>query len=255
MNTIGPKVHTLRTERRLSQAALAKVLGISQNYLSELEHGQGTFTAEHLLTLLSYFNVPVDYFAAKKQSVEARIQNALARKGAGHLLESSEVLPSEKLTQTHAVIRETLVLASSARQIAGLAPIFVEHADRLNFPQLRNEFLALGLQNRLGWALDSTLEALTLEANQVLSRTWRLKYRRAEVVIDYFLQPWRIAPGPPPTPGIPPQYDILDPEITSKETLKEVISDLSPVSRHWKIATQIEKDDFARALRAAREAH
>ena len=103
----------------------------------------------------------------------------------------------------------------------------------------------------MGWAIDCTLQAIRLESDQVLPRDRRLKYRRAALIIESFFAPWRITPGPTTDPRVPPQYDVLDPEITSRETLDEVIKDLSPTAQRWKIATGIEVDDFVRALRGA----
>jgi len=101
--SIAGKVRQLRTERRWTQAQLAKLLGLSQNRLSEIELGQGSFTAEQLLVVLKTFNVPVDYFASSKASAESQLQNALARLGGSHLFESSEVLPTEALKEVNEV--------------------------------------------------------------------------------------------------------------------------------------------------------
>ncbi|MFA6318238.1 MAG: helix-turn-helix transcriptional regulator, partial [Elusimicrobiota bacterium] len=135
---IGQRARKLRQERHWTQAALAKVLGLSQNRLSEVEHGKGSFTAEQLLTILKTFNVPIDYFAPPKATV-SELQNALARLGAAHLAESAEVLPTERLKEALAVIREVLAVAESPRQITGLAPVLVNHAASLNLAKLRTE--------------------------------------------------------------------------------------------------------------------
>src|SRR5262249_18893316 len=88
---IAREVKRLREDRRWTQAELSKRLGLSQSRLSEIERGQGSFTAEQFLTILKLFNVSVTRFAsARKPSTE--LQNALARLGADHLQESQEVL-------------------------------------------------------------------------------------------------------------------------------------------------------------------
>lgn len=252
--SIGARLRELRLERRWTQQRLAVLLGITQGHLSQLEHGKREFTAQQLLTILRHFNVQIDYFSPEESPAGTQIQNALARQGASHLVESSDILPTERLKRATDTIRETLVSADSSRQIAAVAPVFVNHAGQVNLTRLRNEFATLGLENRLGWAIECTLEAIRLESAQVLPREWRLKYRRAVIIIESFFTPWRIVPGPTQDPRVPPQYDILDPEISSQETLKEVIENLSPVARRWKIATGIEVDDFVRALRGARGA-
>ena len=252
--SIGARLRELRKERRWTQQRLAALLGVTQGHLSQLERGKREFTAHQLLTILKHFNVPIDYFSAEKATAGNQIQNALARHGASHLVESADILPTEKLKRATDTIRETLVSADSSRQIAAVAPVFANNAGQINLTRLRNEFAALGLENRLGWAIECTLEAIRLESAQVLPREWRLKYRRAAIIIESFFTPWRIVPGPTEDPRVPPQYDVLDPEIASQETLKEVIENLSPIARRGKIATGIEVDDFARALRGARGA-
>ncbi|MFH1724079.1 MAG: hypothetical protein ABII00_05590 [Elusimicrobiota bacterium] len=73
--------------------------------------------------------------------------------------------------------------------------------------------------------------AIRLESAQVLPRDRRLKYRRAAAIIESFFAPWRIFLGPTADPRVPPQYDVLDPEITSQEPPKKVIENLSPMAQ------------------------
>ncbi|MDE2313912.1 MAG: helix-turn-helix transcriptional regulator [Elusimicrobia bacterium] len=248
--SIGERVRKLRQERRLTQTRLAKALSISQNYLSELERGQGSFTAEQLLGILRLFNVSADYFAPNVAPTQDQLQNALARLGAKHLAENDQTIPSDRLKTAIGAIREALVSADSSRQVAGIAPILVDQAGTLSLSKLHTDFIELGLEFRLGWLIDSVLEALRREeSSKNLPREWRLKYRKARVIIDSFTASWRKYPG---APGRPPDYAVLDPEITSEETLREVKARLSPIARRWRIITEIKVEDFIRALRAAR---
>jgi HTH-type transcriptional regulator/antitoxin HipB len=48
---LGLLLQSARKARKLSQAQLAKRVGLSQNRLSELERNPGTLTAEQLLSL------------------------------------------------------------------------------------------------------------------------------------------------------------------------------------------------------------
>jgi len=251
---IGKRIRALRLERHWTQARLAALLGISQNYLSVLERGLGSFSAEELLVFLKHFNVPVDYFAARKGPIENQIQNALARVGAGHLLERGDLLPSEQLTRAADAVREALVSGDSPRQITAAAPVFVNQAGQINLDKLRGEFTSLGLQNRLGWALDNTLEAIKLESAKTFPREWRVRYNRASVIINYFLNPWR-ASLKPAAARRQVQYNILDKDIASEATLQQVSREASEISKRWGIATRIKVDDFARALEAARDEH
>jgi hypothetical protein len=61
---------------------LAKRRCVVEERLSELERGDGSFTAEQLLAILSFFNVPATYFAPQPSKHERDLQNALARLGA-----------------------------------------------------------------------------------------------------------------------------------------------------------------------------
>lgn len=106
---IAAKVRALRLQRKWSQAELAKRLGLSQNRLSEIERGAGSFSAEQLLLLLALFNVSVSAFTDEVTEPDLALQNALARLGASHLHEADHVLPSEQLTEVGDVIREVLV--------------------------------------------------------------------------------------------------------------------------------------------------
>lgn len=253
--SVGAKVRALRKERRWTQQRLAALLGISQGQLSQIERGNQSFSADHLIALIRYFNVPFEFFSPERAPAGSQIQNVLAREGASHLAESTDIIPSDRLKSAGSAIREALISADSARQVAAIAPVLVAHAGQLNLSRLRNEFAALGLENRLAWAVESTLEAIKLESAQVLSREWRLKYRRAALIIEQFFRPWLITARPAGhDPTQPAPYDVLDPEITSPEGLKEVVARLSPIAQRWRIATGLETDDFAAALRGAREA-
>ena len=246
--TISSRVRALRLERRWTQKALALELGLSQSRLSEIESGQGTFSAEQFLRVLEVFNVTVDRFAARKSGVASQLQNALSRLGAAHLSEGSEVLPSELLKEAAAVIRETLLAPESPRQVAGLAPVLVNHAQGVNFSKLQTDLAAVGRERRLYWLVDIVREALNKEETALLAREWRVRYRRAATLLDFAAQPWRIYQA-----AIRVEQDIFDADIASDKTVAEIQGQSSEISRRWNIVTRLEVDDFVGALRDARE--
>lgn len=239
----------MRLDRRWTQAQLAKLLGLSQNRLSELETGQGSFTAEQLIAILTHFNVPIDYFSSQKRSKDSngdQLQNALARFGASHLAEL-EALPSDAVKDALTAIRETLVGTDSSRQIAGIAPVIAKNIRNLNLYKLRAQLAEAGLERRLGWVLDNTLEAIRRERRKELPREWTLAYRQAEILLAPVLNTWKLslrkyAKEP---------EDLLDGGITSQETLDEVRKNGSAISKRWRIITGFQVDDFVRALEAA----
>lgn len=242
---IARKVKALREERRWTQAELSGRLGLSQSRLSEVERGQGSFTAEQFLTILKLFNVPVTHFASERKA-SAELQNALARLGAGHLQESQDVLPSELLDQVGDVVWEVLITAESPRYVTSLGPVIVRNIDRLGLPKLRIRFREAGVERRLGWLIDNVLEAIRRELKHELPRRFAQLYRRAEVVLG------TQSPHEAPDRRDRASQDLLDPDISSKKTLEEVNASRSSISRRWGIVTALQPEDFVEALKASR---
>lgn len=60
--TIGEKIKLLRTQKGLSQAALAKQLYFSNRTISNWEHNLREVSVENLEKLAQFFNVPIDHF-------------------------------------------------------------------------------------------------------------------------------------------------------------------------------------------------
>ncbi|MBI3297299.1 MAG: helix-turn-helix transcriptional regulator [Elusimicrobia bacterium] len=247
---IGARIRELRNERRWTQSQLAELLGISQNYLSVLERGQGSFTAEHLLTILKHFNVPIDYFSYGKVTVEGQIQNALARQGAGHLLESTDIIPSSRLKEAADAIRETLLSAVSARQITAIAPVLVAHARNINLPKLKAQLAEAGIDRRLPWVVENTKDALAAELRGELPRQTAVAYEQARLVLQDAFLPWAVTNFGAPR-DIP--EDILDADIASEKSKEETRRQSSDISKRWSILSRIQVEDFIQALRAARD--
>lgn len=245
---IAAKVRDLRQARRWTQADLAKRLGLSQNRLSEIERGDGSFTAEQFLLLLKLFNVTASQFAYEPGDPSQGIQNALARLGALHVQESADVLPSEQLEDAHDVVREAL-LDGSPRLVTALAPVLVRNAERLNLGKLFVELEPLGRERRLAWVVENTLAAVEQLGRSSRDRARSRLYGRAALELQLFLQFVK----PAPDRGLP--EDVLDATIRSKRSLDEVKRAASPVSLRWGIVSSLQPEDFLQALEAAHAAH
>ena len=246
---IAAKVRALRKGRRWTQAELAERLDLSQGHLSELERGDGSFTAEQFLLILSIFNASLSQFAPPGEpDYAAVLQNALARLGALHLRESEHVLPSEQLEDVNQVVREALI-TGAPRMLSAVAPVLVRNIDKVNLRKLHAQLVDVGLELRLGWLLDNTLEALEAELTSPLSRPWSQLYRRAVVVVQSFMADNN------KRPKSRPGQDLLDGQIRTKKTLDEVKASRSPISRQWGIVTTLQPADFATALSSARADH
>ncbi len=239
--SVAAKVRALRTERAATQVELARRLGMSQGRLSEIERGDGSFTAEQFLVLLRVFNVPASHFAPPAGDTGAAVQNALVRLGAGHLQEVADMPPAERLEQVADVVREVL-LTPSPRHVTALGTVIVLHADPVLLRKLHADLAPLGLERRLGWLVDNVRDAV-----RPAPRGKRLAKlcRRAEVVLDAFLE----FVGPPDLAKAP--ADLLDLTIASAKTRAEVARASSAVSKRWGIITEIQPDDFVEALRDA----
>jgi transcriptional regulator with XRE-family HTH domain len=245
---IAGHVRSLRKQRGWTQAELADRLNMSQGRLSQIERGGGSFSAEQFLELLKLFNVTADYFEPTRATDDAVLQNTLARLGASHLRESDDVLPSQRLRQVSDVVREVLVSEQSARLITSLAPVLVRNIDVVNLPRLQLQLADAGLERRLGWLVDNTLEAIRRELPQAPHEI-ATQYRRTQIVLEAFLE---VAIGAQVgKPAAVKFGDMLDSSIRSKETFAEVRATASPISRRWSIVTELLPEDFAEALRAA----
>lgn len=58
---IGKRIKELRTERKISQAALAKGIGVSQKAIDYWERGVNEPKASYIIALHNFFHVSADY--------------------------------------------------------------------------------------------------------------------------------------------------------------------------------------------------
>ena len=244
---IGAKVRSLRERRRWSQAHLARELGISQPGLSQIERGEAVLSAPALLRVLRLFNVGVETFAGEPFREDSGVQNALARHGAAHLLETDAPVPS-RLDDPAALVWEVLRNPESPRHVLALAPVLIASVDQISLGNLAGRLALSHRESRLGWLLESIRIALgTLEASPRLSD--QRAARRLEVVISLALEGGLLRP---PLDSEP--LDALDSDIRSMKTVERLEAEATPEARRWRIATRLRAEDFADALVAAREA-
>lgn len=249
---IALKVRELRKRRNFTQAELAARLGVSQARLSVIEQGNGSFSAEQFLEILRIFNVPAHSFAITKRDPQGDIQNALARNGASHLMEDSDLLPSEHLDEVETLIREVLVDARNPRQIAALGPVLVKNLGQINLNGLWAKFIDYGLQARLGWTLENTAEAIRTITPSLKPQSAAIPLRKAETTITNFLsrKGANLVTNPAGGPHAE-DLDIIDGKALSLKTIHAIWDEASEVSRHWGIVSALKPEDFAEAIRAS----
>ncbi|MDD2492156.1 MAG: helix-turn-helix transcriptional regulator [Bacteroidales bacterium] len=61
----GERVKTLRIKRNIKQSELGKIVGLSDNAISDIERGYRLTTMEKLEALADYFEVSVDYLMGR----------------------------------------------------------------------------------------------------------------------------------------------------------------------------------------------
>lgn len=248
---IGLKLKALREARLISQAELAKRLEISQAGLSKIERGTSSLNTEDFLQVLRIFNVPASSFYPDqgKGTHESVLQNALTRLGAAHLYENAS-LPSENLEQVNQVIREVLIDGRNPRHITALAPVIVAQINQIHLSKLWAEFINLGLDRRLGWVLENTLEALRL-APKPADLTASRNYRQAETVLQQFLGNIPVGSS---TAYDTPVRDVLGVVAPSNRTLSSLEKKSSPLSTKWRVLSPFQIQDFVDALKASHDA-
>jgi len=249
---IALKVRELRKRRNFTQAELAVRLGVSQARLSVIEQGNGSFSAEQFLEILRIFNVPAHSFAIARRDPQGDIQNALARHGASHLMEDSDLLPSEHLDEVEALVREVLVDPRNPRQIAALSPVLVRNLSQVNLNGLWARFVDYGLQARLGWTLENTAEAIRIITPALEPRSAAIALRKAETIISNFLARKGANLAARPSGGTNPEdLDIIDGKALSLKTIHAIWDEASEASRRWGIVSALKPEDFAEAIRAS----
>ncbi len=64
---IGKRIFELRTECKISQLALAKIIGVSQKAIDYWERGVNEPKASYIILLADFFNVSADYLLGRTE--------------------------------------------------------------------------------------------------------------------------------------------------------------------------------------------
>jgi len=196
--------------------------------------------------VLELFNVGVDHFAPRGATSGSILQNALARHGATNLAEASTGA-LEASSEPNDVVFEVLRAPESPRHLTALAPVLVWSAGRISIPEVASRLVRVGRGPRLGWLLDSSLEAMAHDRPATLEE--RRRAQRAKLLIESFLRTGGLAPPEEASP-----LDLLDRDVRSQKTAEQLWERASETARRWRIITRLQADDFLHALRSAHEA-
>ncbi|MFI8370704.1 short-chain fatty acyl-CoA regulator family protein [Streptomyces sp. NPDC085466] len=149
----GARLRRLREERRMSQAELARVLGISPSYLNQMEHDSRPLTVPVLLRLTEAFGVDPGFFSERDTSrLVADLREALAgevaaaRVSATDLAELAQRMPAVAsvlldLGRRSHQLAERLADAADGRNDAGAAAPRSPHEEIREFFYRRQNYL------------------------------------------------------------------------------------------------------------------
>ena len=249
---IGLKVRELRKKRSMSQDYLARLLGVSQGWLSYVEKGEGSLTAEQLLEILKIFNEVPQAFDLAERNPEAEFQRALVQQGADHLFQDPRVLPSNLNQDIEATIREVLLDGRNPRQLTAIAPVLARNYDTIDLKRLWARFVDYRLQNRFGWALENVAEAIDQLVPRLTSHDAR-PLRRAGIALRNFLAiraPEDSEESIQERDEILSRLDVLGEKTLSWNTISDLWSSADPASRRWGVVSSLKPRDFYDALKA-----
>lgn len=241
-SNIARIIKTARRDRRLSQSKLAGRLDITQARYSQIENEKGSFSAEQLITLVRFFNIPLSAFetSKKKSSEDRELQNAVAYFGGKNLYESSDLLPSEKFDRLNSVVVETIIIGSPTRLLTSLAAVIVKNINNVDFNWIESRLFQRSYLNRWGWFLENTFEALKIFSryNKKMHGTAYYKLSRG---LDLLKFEWEIGKNTF-------KETVLDNNILSEKTERLVMAKRSDISKKWKIVSRLQLEDFKIAL-------
>ncbi|MCJ0874579.1 short-chain fatty acyl-CoA regulator family protein [Streptomyces sp. AP-93] len=175
----GARLRRLREERRMTQADLARVLGISPSYLNQMEHDSRPLTVPVLLRLTEAFGVDPGFFSERDTSrMVADLREALAQQVAEARVSPSDL--AELATRMPAVasvlldlgrrsqlLAERLADAADGRDSVAEAPRSPHEEIREFFYRRQNylhdtDLAAEGLAGEIGIRPGDVIRALTL---------------------------------------------------------------------------------------------
>jgi DNA-binding XRE family transcriptional regulator len=160
---VANRVRAIRRERGWTRAVLGERLGLAQARLSEIERGDGSFSAEQLLMILDLFNVPISEFLPASDA-DDELQNALIRFGAIHLRQVPGGVASGRTMTPDDAILATLVGSRSSRLVTALAPVLVHPPWEMGALDLFDPTIRS----------DRTREIVWSERASAISRRWRI---------------------------------------------------------------------------------
>ncbi|WP_326626488.1 MULTISPECIES: short-chain fatty acyl-CoA regulator family protein [unclassified Streptomyces] len=155
----GARLRRLREERRMSQAELARVLGISPSYLNQMEHDSRPLTVPVLLRLTEAFGVDPGFFSERDTSrLVADLREALAGEVAEARVSPTDL--AELASRMPAVAKVLLDLSRRGQVLAERIAGETDNRDgRLPAPRSPHEEIREFFYRRQNYLHDTDLAA------------------------------------------------------------------------------------------------
>lgn len=127
---LGERLKSLRKQKGMTQAALAKAIGSSAGYISEIENGSKRPGSEHLFSLKRVFQVSLDELVGGTAPAQVEIQQQFPEYAIdGEALEKAKVALDEivpSLKKEPDIYQELVLIA--AEEFAQLRSLGMPHA-------------------------------------------------------------------------------------------------------------------------------
>ncbi|MGW0692757.1 short-chain fatty acyl-CoA regulator family protein [Streptomyces sp. NPDC002738] len=155
----GARLRRLREERRMSQAELARVLGISPSYLNQMEHDSRPLTVPVLLRLTEAFGVDPGFFSERDTTrLVADLREALAGEVAEARVSPTDL--AELASRMPAVAKVLLDLSRRGQVLAERIAGETDNRDgRLPAPRSPHEEIREFFYRRQNYLHDTDLAA------------------------------------------------------------------------------------------------
>jgi hypothetical protein len=232
---MGVRLRRLREERRLSQTAAARLLGLSASYYNQLENDERPLTVPVLVKISAAFGVDVQIFSEEEEArLIADIREALSATSpqesiaVGELRELATTMPAvgRALVTMHRRLRDAVERADALADRLGGGRAATSLLPLMPFEEVRDFFYA---RHNYFDALDRAAERLfiqaTLEVGAVTSGLVERLAREHGVTIAY-------GGDEGDAPGPQRKYDPVERRLL-------LASHLSPGQRAFQMATQL----------------
>jgi transcriptional regulator with XRE-family HTH domain len=237
-------LRALRAERGWTQRRVATALGTSQSRLSVVERGEGSISAEQLLTAMQLFGVPAERFRPAGVTRAGVMARARALLGSPDAVGAPSV--EQRADAAQALLVEVLLAPRKGTHLQVLAPLLVRNLDLIALPRVYERLEQRGRGARLGWLADAVAAAIQ-SLSTPLPGAWGPLARHAEVALYAFSTQLQDARDRSERSRLLVE-DVLETGLSSAVELEALRRENGVEAKAWGIVTGCGVAGFAKAL-------